>query len=151
MGLVGAFCQAAGIGMAKVGMDHGCEPLESAFIRISSAAVLTAIYFFVWKADESNTQDRNRFTNRSLLEPIQEWDTMKKFLPATLCGTWLGIWLFQIAQKGTDTAVVSTLVSTCPIFAIPLVWWLQKQTVSLKGILGTIVAVLGVALIVLWK
>ena len=38
-GIGGALCQAVGVGAAKVGMAHGCEALESSFIRMFTASI----------------------------------------------------------------------------------------------------------------
>lgn len=91
------------------------------------------------------------WTTTPIYQPLGDWNCMKYFVPGALMGTWIGIWFFQIAQQYADTAVVTTLVSTCPIFAIPLVCFVQKHTVSSKGILGTIVAVGGIILVVFYS
>lgn len=191
LGVGAAVCQASGVAFAKIGMAHGCEALESSFIRISTAAVTMTIllllyperYAFSQKGKPFRSNDPTEITKRnpdslidqangatsrevtrlddrsqakverdqnrvSILKPLTDWGTMKYFVPAALLGTWIGIWFFQIAQQYTDTAVVTTLVSTCPIFAIPLVWLFQGHRVSVKGILGTAIAVAGIYFVV---
>lgn len=188
-GIGGSLCQAVGVGAAKMGMAHGCEALESSFIRMSTAA-LAGIYLVLINPDryafskvavevpeekskvdaldvdqsatdkiEAEKVDSKKVDGascndkapnelaprfRSILTPLTELNTMKFFIPASLIGTWLGIWFYQMAQQYTDTAVVTTLSSTCPIFAIPLVWLLQGHRPSIKGFAGTLIAVFGI-------
>ena len=170
LGVGAALCQASGVAFAKIGMAHGCEALESSFIRIFTAS-LTMIWLIVVYPDRYafSRKVKNRsvrstvaddiqrekekgtaieYERVAITQPLREWSSMKYFIPGMLMGTWIGIWFFQMAQQYADTAVVTTLVSTCPIFAIPLVWLLQGHRVSLQGIMGTGVAVLGIYLVV---
>lgn len=170
LGIGAALCQASGVAFAKIGMAHGCEALESSFIRILTAAgtmVLMVLlyperYAFSRKLKQLSIQSsvaediekkKNHepvieYERESIIKPLFEWHAMKYFLPGMIMGTWIGIWFFQMAQQYADTAVVTTLASTCPVFAIPLVWGFQGHRVSLKGILGTFVAVFGIYLVV---
>lgn len=170
LGVGAALCQASGVAFAKIGMAHGCEALESSFIRILSASV-TMIGLVIFYPNryafskkyatesiqstvaedikhEKETGSKTELKELPITLPLREWNSMKYFVPGMLMGTWIGIWFFQMAQQYTDTAVVTTLAATCPIFAIPLVWFIQGHRVSLKGILGTAVAVWGIYLVV---
>ena len=170
LGVGAALCQASGVAFAKLGMDHGCEALESSFIRILTASIIMtwliianpAKYAISRKVKNNSisssvAEDKKReegketaveYEEASIVKPLGEWYSMKFFIPGMLMGTWIGIWFFQMAQQYADTAVVTTLVSTCPIFAIPLVWLVQGHRVSIKGILGTAIAVVGIYLVV---
>ncbi|MEE2643144.1 MAG: DMT family transporter [Planctomycetota bacterium] len=178
LGVGAALCQASGVAFAKLGMAHGCEALESSFIRIFTAAVAMTWMVVMYPeryalsekpvvkpqgepgteasedeekvatGPDSLSTEAPQTVRASILKPLTEWYSMKFFIPGVLMGTWIGIWFFQMAQQYTDTAVVTTLVSTCPIFAIPLVWLVQGHRVSLQGILGTGIAVLGIYLVV---
>lgn len=174
-GIGGALCQAAGVATAKIGMAHGCEALESSFIRMISAAAaaiglmmmyperfwMQRIVKFKDDSEEPTVKDISNvrpekldhapaahFETRSVFTPLANLQTLKFFVPAAMIGTWLGIWFFQISQQYSETAVVTTLCATCPLFAIPLVWLLQGHRVSMTGILGTLVAVVGIVLVV---
>ena len=55
---------------------------------------------------------------------------------AAFVGTYLGIWLSQLAiGRARSTAVASTLLATSPIFALPLGRWLnaERLTVALSS------------------
>ena len=77
-----------------------------------------------------------------------EGATLQPLLMATTLGTWLGIWFSQIAYNHSEVAVAQTLLSTCPLFAIPIVWYLHKHRVTSYSIIGTIIALVGIALVV---
>lgn len=163
LGVGAAFCQASGVAFAKLGMDHGCEALEASFIRIFTASLTMVLMVFLYpekyavsrqtyslsseeKKDDSDAKPAPK--ENSIVKPLTDWYSMKFFIPGMLMGTWIGIWFFQMAQQYADTAVVTTLVSTCPIFAIPLVWLFQGHKVSPKGLIGTLIAVVGIYMVV---
>jgi hypothetical protein len=45
---------------------------------------------------------------------------LKSYLPAVICGPWLGIWMSQIAYKNSYLAIVLTLTCTTPLFVMPM-------------------------------
>ena len=60
--------------------------------------------------------------------------------------TYLGIWLQQTALKFTATGVAQALISTSPLFVLPVAIWLGEQ-VSYRAILGVLVALGGIVLL----
>lgn len=133
--LAGAGCTALGGVFSRVGMQN-VDSVEGAFIRlVVSAAAVTAIVGLRGELRSTRTQ----LADRKLL---------KTFAPAILMGTWLGIWLSQIAFKHAPVSVVTTLLSTTPIFAVPLVRLFDRHRISRRAILGTLIAVSGVVLVV---
>ncbi|MFK7769554.1 MAG: DMT family transporter [Mariniblastus sp.] len=136
-GIGSSICQAIGAVCAKRGMigPSGvdiCDPVEATFIRLLVSAIASVVIVTV--------------TGKifSLSKQVFQWDLIKLLVPATALGTWLGIWLSQIAFRFSDVAIAQTLMSTCPLFAIPIVWYFHKQRVTLIAILGTVVAVIGI-------
>ncbi|MEC9093497.1 MAG: DMT family transporter [Planctomycetota bacterium] len=168
LGVGAAFCQALSVALAKIGMNQGCEALESSFIRIVVAAGAMSFgcvcfpktFGSFWKSNSPLTNpkvlepavkaSRSESIVSPIWKPLTDRQSMGYFIPAVFMGTWIGIWLFQIAQQYSETAVVTTLVSTCPIFAIPMVWLVQGHRVSSKGFWGTGLAVAGVYLVVIY-
>ena len=140
-GLLGALCQAVGGVLSKLGMrdEHGheiCNALEATFIRLLVAAILTTVFVVM--------QKQLLAIGRSAIQK----STLKLLFWGTALGTWLGIWFSQIAYNYSDVAVAQTLLSTCPLFAIPIVWYVDKNRVTLYSIIGTIIALVGIALVV---
>ena len=60
-----------------------------------------------------------------------------------------GFWLSIVALKHIDAAIAGTLNSTSPLFILPLSVVLLKEKLSFRTVLGTSIAVGGVALILL--
>ncbi len=141
LGLMGAATSAIGGVLSRKGMvdavtgEQICSPIEAAFIRISIAAVGTLIAVAVTGKLKQEMAKATR--------P----DKLKLILPATAMGTWLGIWLSQVAFAHSPAAIAQTLLSTCPLFAIPIVWIYWKHRVTVLGAVGTVIGVLGIYLI----
>ena len=135
---MGAVCQAVGGMFSTLGMkDDGCGALEATIIRLLVAGIATVLMLMARKG-----------TRKELFSTFGEYDKLKFVIPATAIGTWLGIWLSQVAYKYADLAVAQTLMSTCPLFAIPLVWIAFGHKATRLAILGTGVAMVGIWLTV---
>jgi drug/metabolite transporter (DMT)-like permease len=68
------------------------------------------------------------------------------FFVAVTTGTYLGIWLQQVALDHTDAGVAQTLQSTSPLFVLPIAAVLGER-VSPRAIAGAAVAVAGIVLL----
>ncbi|MEL7498234.1 MAG: DMT family transporter [Planctomycetota bacterium] len=137
-GIGSAFCQALGGVFSKRGLndittgEEICGSVEGTFIRIFIAFVVTAIIVL----------GRGRI--RETTQKIFAWQQLRLIIPATAIGTWLGIWISQIAYQNSEASIAQTLLSTCPLFAIPIVWYSGKYQFTLLSVLGTAIAVVGV-------
>ena len=69
---------------------------------------------------------------------------------AGFIGTALGVGLFLLSLHHITTGVSATIISTVPILLIPFAVFLHKEHVSLRAMLGAVIAVAGVALLV-WE
>jgi drug/metabolite transporter (DMT)-like permease len=76
--------------------------------------------------------------------------TLRLMIPAAITGTFLGVWFSMLAFQYTSIAEATTLTATSPIFVIPLVILVLRQRVAWTGILGAVLAVIGVA-ILCWR
>ena len=81
---------------------------------------------------------------------VIQWSELRKILLASAMGTWLGIWLSQVAFKESPVGIAQTLLSTSPLFAIPLVRIIEGHKASGLAIAGTMVAIVGIAMAV-WQ
>ncbi len=68
------------------------------------------------------------------------------FFVAVVTGTYLGIWLQQVALDHTHAGIAQTLQSTSPLFVLPIAAVLGER-VSLRAIAGAAVAVGGIVLL----
>jgi drug/metabolite transporter (DMT)-like permease len=74
---------------------------------------------------------------------------MTNSLVGAFIGPFMGITLSMVAVTYTDAGVAQTLMSLMPVLIIPTVWILYRQRTSWRGIVGALVAVIGVAIIFL--
>jgi len=124
------------LGMVDSEGDRICGTVEATFVRLLIAALVTLGYVII----------RGQLV--PICQDVSHWFTLRLVLPATAIGTWLGIWFSQIAYQNSDIAIAQTLLSTCPLFAIPIVWLVQGHAITSIGIAGTIFALAGIYLTV---
>lgn len=135
MGLAGAFCQASGGLLSQNGMTD-CSPIEASFIRIFASCIVLNLWF------------RYRGVLRYQLREATKSEVLRLVIPATAMGTWIGIWLSQVAFKWTTLAIAQTLLSTSPLFATLWAKVFLKQPVGRIGLVGAFVGIIGVWLVV---
>lgn len=134
-GILACIGQAAAAALAKIPMRAGLGSLEAAFIRMLVAIVLGVLIATVSrKLPGWIRQLRNR-------------DTWLPLIPASFLGTYLGVWLCMIAYQHAKIGIATTMHSTSPIFVLPLAFFILKQRVSLRAVLGAVVAVGGIFLL----
>jgi drug/metabolite transporter (DMT)-like permease len=55
----------------------------------------------------------------------------------------------MVAATYAEVGIAQTLLSLMPVMIIPVVWILYRQRTSWRGILGALIAVIGVAVLFL--
>ena len=136
-GIGGALGQAIGLILSKKGLENNFSALSGNIIRIFFATSVLWIFTLY--------QGKIALTFRKLGD-IKATITM---CGGALFGPFIGVWLSLVAVQYAYVGIASTLMALPPIFLIPLSWWIFKEKISLVTILGTIIAVIGVALIFL--
>jgi drug/metabolite transporter (DMT)-like permease len=137
LALLGAAGQAAGLVLSKLGMDGEVSPLTATALRMSAAVI------GVWLVAAFSGRTREPFRLRS-----DRLATLA-ILGATLVGPVFGIWLSLIAVKNIEAGVAATLMAPVPVFVLPLVHWVYKEKVTHRAIVGAVLAVIGVAVLML--
>ena len=140
-GLIAAFGQGVGLVLAKKGIDlipgTTLNPISATLMRLLlGASFIWVLALVVGKIPEVVRATRNRYG-------------MRDTAAASLVGPYLGITLSMVAVTLTETGVAQTLLSLMPVMIIPVIWILYGQRTSWRGVLGAVVAVLGVAIIFL--
>ena len=133
-GLAAALCQAIGAVAARHAMTE-CEALEAAFARLSTSALL-CLAILIGKGMLLET-----------LKAVAKRKMILRLLPAVICGTWLGVWFSQIAFQKIVAANAQTLLSTSPLFVIPVAWLFTRIRPTSQVLIGAMIAVAGVFLI----
>jgi len=138
-GLVGALGQGVGLALSKKGIDLNpaviLNPLSATLMRL----LLGALFIWIIALVSGRL--------RTVLAAVDDGNAMKNTAIASFLGPYLGITLSMVAVTFTETGVAQTLLSLMPVMIIPVVWILHHQRTSWRGILGAIVAILGVAII----
>jgi drug/metabolite transporter (DMT)-like permease len=135
--LLAAVANASGAVLSRAALaGTNINPLWAALIRLG-AAVFLLLPWIIWQ-------------QQSRTSPIFAYWQSRKVIMATcfaaFCGTYLGIWLQQVAIKFTAVGIASTLLQTSPVFILPLSMWMGEK-VSLRAIAGVLVAIAGIALL----
>lgn len=140
-GLISAMGQGFGVVLSKKGMYAGVStamnPVSAALIRMLWAGVFVwACVILAGKLPEAQKAAANR-------------DGIKYTAAGAVVGPFLGMTLSMIAVADAQAGVAQTLMSLMPVFIIPLIWIIYGEKTNTRGILGAIVAVIGVAVLFL--
>ncbi len=140
-GLLASVCQASGVVISHFALVAGdVNPLLGALIRLSIGvfAVMLVISFV-----EKSPWSSMKAHLKGMLQ--KDWLLI---LAAIFIGTFIALWLQQIALKYANPAVAQTLIATSPLFMLGI-YKLKGQKLTRRAILGTISAVVGVGIIFL--
>ncbi|MDA0142767.1 EamA family transporter [Vibrio toranzoniae] len=137
-GLVASVCQASGVVISHYALVAGdLPPLLGALIRLTVGvlAVMFIIPFVESKPYSSIKRDLWAMTKLDKL-----W-----LSGAIFVGTFLALWLQQVALKNANPAIAQTLIATSPVFIL-VIYALQGERVSKQSVIGTIAALGGISL-----
>lgn len=129
--LGGSIGQAVGLVMSKYGMGD-FDPFAATHIRVIAGVigfVLIIQFSRGWK---------------KVAIAITNYKSMIFVLTGSIFGPFVGVYLSLLSVKHTSVGVASTLMSVVPILIIPPAIFLFKEKISIKEILGALVAVGGV-------
>lgn len=134
--VLAAITNATGTVISRLAFATGnVPPLWAALLRLSAAVLV----LFVWVCFNRQQQ--------SLSHPYwRSWRVLMLSCLAAFGGTYLGIWLQQIAIKFTAAGIASTLLQTSPLFVIPIAFCVGEK-VSWRAIAGVIIAITGIGLL----
>ncbi|MEO6594954.1 MAG: DMT family transporter [Planctomycetota bacterium] len=143
---VGAIGQAGGAVLAraamKVGPDlpEGVIPLQATIVRMLAATLGLQLVLFV---------HRRPLAMRAVLADAR---ATRAALLGALFGPVSGVWLSMTALRYAEhTGVAEALMATTPIFMIPVAVVVYGARVGWIGGFGTVLAVLGAAMLFLWR
>ena len=141
LAFIGAIGQGIGLVFAKKGMwldpSIMMNPLSVSFVRMIMGAL------FIWMCV---------VVMRRLPEvrkALKSKRGMGQTAAGAFIGPFVGVTLSMVAVAYTQAGIAQTLMSLMPVFIIPAIWVLYKQKTSWRGVLGAIVAVIGVAILLL--
>jgi drug/metabolite transporter (DMT)-like permease len=135
LALGGALGQGGGLVLSKLGMGS-YDAFAATQIRVFAGAVSFALLFTAIRG-WPRVGRALRQSRAILLTGL-----------GALFGPFLGVSLSLVAVQHTHAGVAASLMATSPILIIPVVVLLGRERVGLGGVLSTILAVLGVVLLV---
>ena len=138
LGLLGSVGQAVALATAKAGMGETISPLNATFIRMAAAAVVIWVFQLAWRG------------LGDVKMALRDRKALGAMSAAACTGPVIGVWLSLIAIQYTKIGIAATLMATTPLWIIPLVMIIHKERPSFRAIGGTIAAVGGVALLLLF-
>lgn len=137
-GLAGAFGQALGLVASKQGMLGGFSPLSATLMRmIVAAAVIWGFFLLRGRAGQT-------------MRALADRQASLAILGGAIAGPFLGVWLSLVAVNLTEVGIAATLMALSPILLLFPSHWIFNERISLQGVVGTLIAIGGVALIFLW-
>jgi drug/metabolite transporter (DMT)-like permease len=135
-GLGGALGQAVGLVLAKQGLSGDFPAISATLIRMFTAML------FIWVITISMGQ-----VHSTMQKVFTSFNLVRNIFGGSLFGPFIGVWLSQIAIQNTYVGIASTLMALTPIFLLPVARWYYKENVTSRAVFGTVVALLGVAVI----
>lgn len=136
---VGAqLCQALGLVMAKRGLAAGFPALSGVMIRM--VVGMTVLWALTAIAGQAGATIRRVRGDRRALAAM---------FGGAFLGPFLGVWMSLVAVQMARVGIASTLMAMTPVISLPLVRWVLKERVTYRALLGTLLAMAGVAVMIL--
>ncbi len=139
MAFLGMLGQAIGYILSKVGMQTGegmLDPVAATYIRVIAGTLGMIVIFIIlgwWTKMWSSRHDGKAWA----------YTTAGAFL-----GPYLGVVLSLAALHYTSAGVASTIMALTPVTLIPFAVFIHKEHVSLRALVGTVVAFSGIVLLI---
>ena len=138
-----AVCQGVGLVLSKIGMDHyevsadmpsWLVPFSANFYRCVAGIIGFSLLMYV----------------RQGMAPLREAMHDRKGLAVatatTIFGPFVGVGFSLMAVQYTGAGIASTLMATTPIIIILPSYWLFKEQITWRAVVGAVVSVVGVSL-----
>jgi drug/metabolite transporter (DMT)-like permease len=135
-GLLASLCISSGFILAKLGLEE-VSALQGTFWRFAFGMLGLAV--FGWIRGELVTW----------LRPFASPALLRRIIVAVLVITFGGFWLTMVGYKYTHASVATILMSTEPLFILPLARLFMDERITPRAVVGALVAVAGVFCIVL--
>ena len=140
-----AVCQGVGLVLSKIGMNHyeaslstplvgWMLPFHANFFRCVAGTIGFALLMAL----------REGF--KPLARGVRDRKGVTAAVATTIFGPFVGVGASLLAVQYTAAGIASTLMALTPIIIILPAWWLFKQPITAKSLLGAVISVIGVSL-----
>ena len=135
LGLIGAFGQATNLLTAKYGLAGGFPPISATVIRLIVAVLV------MWTVAALQRQVR------PTVAAWRDRRALAAILGGTVAGPVTGVSLSMLAIQNARLGIASTLMALPPVLLIPIEFVLFGRRITRRSAAGTVLAFVGVALI----
>ena len=137
-----AMCQGIGLVLSKIGMDHydttampaWLIPFSANFLRCVAGVIGFSLLLYF----------REGF--QPLREAFHDRKGITVAIATTIFGPFVGVGFSLMAVQYASAGVASTLMALTPIIIILPSYWLFRQPITWRSVLGALISVLGVSL-----
>ena len=137
-GVLAGLGQAIGLVLSKQGMTGNFSPFQANAIRMLAAAI------FIWILTMGNKQADGT------IEAIRKQPKALRLIAlGALIGPVMGVSSSLLAVQHAEVGVASTLMALPPVILLPISYFFFKEKIGWQAIAGTLVAIVGVALLFL--
>ena len=137
-----ALCQGIGLVLSKIGMDHFDVSSQPAWLIPFSANFLRCVAGIVgfglllWFREGL----------QPLREALHDRKGMTVATATTIFGPFVGVGFSLMAVQYTSAGIASTLMALTPIIILLPSYWLFRQAITWRSVVGAVISVLGVSL-----
>ena len=135
-GMLSVLFTALGIIVAKLCMES-IAPLEATIVRLAVGTAALGLWGLV-------TANLRRW-----LSPLRQPAVLANFTLAVFVAICVGLFLSFVALKYVDAAVAVPLNSTSALFVLPMEAFAAKTRISMRAVVGAVVATCGIIIIFL--
>lgn len=137
LGIGAAVGQAVGLLLSRLGLEGGYSTISANHARITCAVLTLGIFYLLQKKIHSH------------VVKLKDKRTLAEITSGALAGQVLGVILSLEAIAHTHIGIASTLMSLSPVLLIPVSYFIFKEKITTRAVLGTFIALLGVILLFL--
>jgi drug/metabolite transporter (DMT)-like permease len=138
LAFLGAAGQAGGMVTAKMGLYDNFPAMSGQIIRVLAATVIIWIVALLSRKAKDTVETLKA-------QPL----AVRQILLASFIGPFIGVFFSLVAIQYASVGVASTLTSLPPVFLIPISYFFFKEKITWRAIVGTVVALSGVAVLFL--
>jgi drug/metabolite transporter (DMT)-like permease len=117
------------------------DGLSAAWQRIGAGLLVGALFYLWFRLH------KRRWSESAWVRLPRSERPFAYFLSVlnAVCGPVLGVGCYQWALSTSPSALVLAVVATTPLFMIPFTWWIEGDRPGRLALLGSVMAVAGVA------
>jgi drug/metabolite transporter (DMT)-like permease len=131
----GAVGQAVGLLLSRMGLEGGYSTISANHVRVTCAALPLGLFYLLQKKIPTH------------VVKLKDKRALVEITGGALAGQVLGVILSLEAIAHTHIGIASTLMSLSPILLIPVSYFIFKEKISPRALIGTMVALLGMGLL----